>query len=113
MMRRLVAGWTLISLVACSNAFAQEGQLSSGADGSQKVPRLPSPDQRRSLKNNKQISKAHHRMAPPSSPLSSAETYAAEHSGGLPVSSPAKSALPTTNSWTGFYVGGGIGAGRN
>lgn len=113
MMRRLVAGVTLISLAACSIAYAQEGQPQSGADGLRKVQRLPSPNQGRSLENKKQISKAHHQMAPPSLPLSSAETYAAAHSSGLPVSSPAKAGLSTTHSWTGFYVGGGVGAGRD
>lgn len=111
-MRRLVFGLALINLVASSNVFAQEGQLSSGADGSQKLQKLPSANQGRSPKNNKRISDTHSRRRAASSPLSSAEAYAAEHSDGLPVSSPAKSALPTTNSWTGFYVGAGTGAGR-
>ena len=111
-MRRLVFGLALIPLMACSSVSAGEGQLSTESDGSQKVQKLPSPNQGRSPKNNKQISRTQSRSAPPSLPLSSAETYAAEHSVDLPVSSSAKPASPATNSWTGFYVGAGIGAAR-
>jgi len=111
MLRRLVFGLALIPLVACSSVSAGEGQLSTESDGSQKMQKLPSP-QGRSPKNNKQISRTQSRSALPSLPLSSAETYASEHSVDLPVSSAAKPASPATNSWTGFYVGAGIGAAR-
>ena len=111
-MRRSVVGLTLIFLAACSSVFAEEGQLSTGTDGAQKVQKLPSPDRGRSPKNNKQLSARQSRSAPPSLPLSSAETYAAQHSADLPVSPPEKPTSSAPNSWTGFYVGAGIGAAR-
>jgi hypothetical protein len=111
-MRCSVVGLTLISLVACSSVFAEEGQLSTGPDGAKKVQKLPSPNQGRLPKNNKQLSSRQSRSAPPSLPLSSVESYAAQHSADLPVSSPEKPASSAPNSWTGFYVGAGIGAAR-
>jgi hypothetical protein len=111
-MRCLVFGLALIPLVACSGVFAGEGQLSTESDGSQKTQKVPSPNQARISKSNRQISRTKSRSALPSLPLSSAETYAAEHSANLPVSSAAKAPSPATNSWTGFYVGAGIGAAR-
>jgi hypothetical protein len=110
-MRRLVFGLALIPLVACGSASAGEGSLSAASDGSQAVQRSPSPSQRQSPKKIKQISKTQSRPTPSSLSLSSAETYAAEHSANLPVSSPPKPAAPATNSWTGFYVGAGAGIG--
>jgi hypothetical protein len=44
--------------------------------------------------------------------LSAAESYASEHFASPPILSAAKRASPATNSWTGFYVGAGIGAAR-
>jgi hypothetical protein len=111
-MRRSVVGLTLISLVACSSVFAEERQLSTGTDGAQEVQKLPPPSEGRSPKNNKQLSTRQSRSAPPSLPLSSVESYAAQHSADLPVSSPEKPASSAPNSWTGFYVGAGIGAAR-
>lgn len=86
-MRHLVFGLALLPLLACS-VSAGEAQASAESAGSQKTRKLPSL------------------------PLSSAESYAAAHSANLPVSPTPKSASPATNSWTGVYVGGGIGAGR-
>ena len=111
-MRCMVFGLVLIPFVACSSVAAGEGQQWTESDGSQKVQKLPLPNQARSPKNNKPISRTQSRSAQPPVPLSSAETYASEHSAGLPVSSAAKPASPSTNSWTGFYVGAGIGAAR-
>jgi hypothetical protein len=111
-MRRLVFGLALIPfVVACGGVSAGEGQLSTEPDGSQKVQKLSSPAGQ-GTSPKKQVSRSQSRSAPPSLPLSSAETYAAEHSADLPVSSPAKPASPTTNSWTGFYIGAGAGVGR-
>lgn len=109
-MRRFVFGLALISVLACSSVFAGEVQApNSESDGLQK---LPSPNQERPPKKNKQISRARSdgRPIPRSMPLSAAETYASEHSGSAPVSSAAKPVSPSTNSWTGFYVGAGSGA---
>jgi len=111
MMRGPVFGLTLIALVICSSVFAGEGQLPIEADTSQKVQELAPPNRERPLKKNKHISRTQSRSAPSSLSLSSAETYAAAPSANFPVSSPAKAELPTTNSWTGFYVGGGAGVG--
>ena len=112
-MRGLVFGLALIPLVACSNVSAGDAQPSIESDGSQTVQKLPSRRQGRSVKNNKQISKTQSRPAPSSLPLASAEAHAAEHSANLPVSPATKSAPPAaTNSWSGFYIGAGAGAGR-
>jgi hypothetical protein len=92
MMRRLVFGLALLPLAASSSVSAGEAQL---ADGPPKAQKLSSP-----------------RSVPPSLPLSSAESYATTHSAGLPVSPAPKLASPTSNSWTGVYVGAGMGAGR-
>lgn len=109
-MRHLVFGLALIPVLACGGVSAGEGQLSTESDGSQKVQKLPSPGQGRSSKKN--ISRTQSRLASPALPFSSTETYAAEHSVDLPVSSQPRPASPATNSWTGFYVGAGIGAAR-
>ena len=110
-MRRLVLPLTLIVFAGCSSVSAQQGQMSSGADGSPKAQKLSS-NQGQPPKNNKQVSKPHTRLAPQSSPLLSAETYAAKHSADLPVSATASSASRAPNSWTGFYLGAGAGVGR-
>jgi hypothetical protein len=109
-MRRLIVGLVLVPLVALSSVSVVGAQSSTESDGSRKVQ--PEPNQGRALKNNKQVSKTPYRAAPPSSSLSSAEAYAVEHSGDLPVSSSAKPASPATYPWTGFHVGAGIGAGQ-
>jgi hypothetical protein len=110
-MRRQVLGLALILLVACSSVSAGEVEQLTETDGTQKVQNLPSPNQGHA-KKNKQTSRTQPRSVPPSLPLASAETYAAEHSADLPVSSAAKPASPTANSWSGFYIGAGAGVGR-
>jgi hypothetical protein len=111
-MRRVVPGLVLLLLLPCGNVSAGELQLSTESDPSQKVYKPPSPDHRRLPK------KSQPRSASPALPLSSAETYAAEQRGNIPVSSSPKpsevrSPGPANNSWTGFYVGAGAGAGRD
>lgn len=110
-MRRLVAGLALIALMACGRVSAGEVQP-IGPDGSRKLQKPPTSDRKR-------VPTKQSRAAPASLPLASAETYATNHHGNLPVSSsalpPARgplAAAPATNSWTGFYLGGGAGAGR-
>ena len=114
-MCRLVAGLALIALMACGSVSAGEVQP-SGSDGPQTAHRQPSSVHKRTP--GKQS-----RSAPASLPLSSAETYTAEHRGNLSVSSSAlppalspsapRPSAPATNSWTGFYLGGGGGVGRD
>lgn len=87
-MRRLVFGLALWPIVASSSASAGGAQLATESAGSQKAQKLQSL------------------------PLSSEESYAAAHSANLPVSSGANPTVPANNSWTGVYVGAGIGAGR-
>ena len=91
-MRGLVFGLALLPLAASSSVSAGEAQLVDGPPKAQKLSPL--------------------RSVPPSLPLSSAESYAATHSADLPVSYAPKPAPPATNSWTGVYVGAGMGAGR-
>jgi hypothetical protein len=111
-MRCSVFGLALIPLVICGSIFAAEAQSPTEPDASQKAQKLPSANPARAAKSSKQIPKTQSRSAPPPLPLSSAETYAAQHSADLPVSSAAKSPSPATNSWTGFYIGAGAGVGR-
>jgi hypothetical protein len=76
------------------------------------VRKLPSPGQIHPAKNNKTVSSGPSagRPGPWSLPLSAAETYASQHSANAPVSPVAKPPPPAGNSWTGFYLGAGIGA---
>jgi hypothetical protein len=109
-MRRAAAGVALIGLLACGCAFAGDVQPSSGFENSPKVQTPQSSGRKQRLKKSAQATR-------PSLPLSSAETYTAEHRGNLPVAPAAKPpvlqpAAPAGNPWTGFYVGTGAGAGR-
>ncbi len=115
MMRRLAFGLALISVLACGSVCAGEAQApNSESDASQTVRKLPSPGQIHPAKNNKKVSSGPSagRPGPWSLPLSAAETYASQHSANAPVSPVAKPPPPAGNSWTGFYLGAGIGAAR-
>jgi len=125
-MRGIVLGLLLVPLIACS-AVAEDAQIpNANTGGSQQAQanqnqKLPSeqvspPSQTDRFKNRKQtsITRSRARSAPGALPLSSAETYASEHPGNLAISSAPKPAPPAgnspSNSWTGFYVGAGVGA---
>jgi hypothetical protein len=92
-MRGLAFGLALLPLAVSTSVSAAEAQPADGPPKAQKQKVSP-------------------RSAPPSLPLSSAESYATTHSADPPVLSAPKLASPATNSWTGVYVGGGVGAGR-
>jgi hypothetical protein len=111
-MHRMLFGLALISLMACSSAFAGDTP-NSGSGGSQDVQKPLPPSQIHRSKTIKQVSgrQSDGRSGPRSLPLSSAEAYASEHSAGLPISSAPKSPPPSTRPWTGFYVGAGAGIG--
>jgi hypothetical protein len=112
-MRGFVMGLALIPLAVLGSVSASEGQAAnSEPDGSQKVQKLRSPSRPQPPKKIRDGSTGQSgaRSVPRSLPLSAAETYAAEHSAGAPVSAAVKPASPATNSWTGFYVGAGVGA---
>ena len=122
-MRRIVFGLLLVPLIACRDVLADDAQAPSAivpnanSGGSQQMQAnkklrseqvsRPSPIDR--AKNRKPTSMTRSR-APGALPLSSAETYASEHPGNLAISSAPKPAPPPGNSWTGFYVGAGVGA---
>ncbi|WP_159007171.1 hypothetical protein [Bradyrhizobium sp. S69] len=124
-MRGIVFGLLLVPLIACSDVWAEDAQIPNATTGgsqqanqNQKLPSeqvSPSSQIDRS-KNRKQTSMTRSRAlsTPAALPLSSAETYASEHPGNLAVSSAPKPAPPAgnspSNSWTGFYVGAGVGA---
>jgi hypothetical protein len=106
-MRRIVFGLVLVPLIACGDVLADEARVpNANAGGSQQV------QANKKLANRKQTSITRSRApsAPGALPLSSAETYASEHPGNLAISSAPKPAPPAGNSWTGFYVGAGVGA---
>jgi hypothetical protein len=114
--RPVVVGLALISLMMGGSAFAGDAPNTDSA-GSQEV-RKPSPTaQSRADKKRASAAHADGSSAPRSLPLSSAETYAAEHSASMPITSvPKPAASPGNasspgNSWTGFYVGAGAGVG--
>ena len=122
-MRRIVFGLLLVPLIACGDVLADDAQAPSAmvpnanSGGSQQMQAnkklrseqvsRPSPIDR--AKNRKPTSMTRSR-APGALPLSSAETYASEHPANLAISSAPKPAPPAGNSWTGFYVGAGVGA---
>jgi hypothetical protein len=123
MMRRIVFGLLLVPLIACSDVLADDAQLpnaqapNANSGGSQQVQankklrseQVSPSSQIDRAKNRKSTSMTRSR-APAALPLSSAETYASEHPGNLAISSAPKPAPPAGNSWTGFYVGAGVGA---
>jgi hypothetical protein len=124
-MRRIVFGLLLVPLIACSDVLAEDAQIPNanigGSQQAQANKKLPSeqvspPSQIDRSKNRKQTSITRSRApsAPGALPLSSAETYASEHPDNLAISSAPKPAPPAgnspSNSWTGFYVGAGVGA---
>jgi hypothetical protein len=110
--RPVAVALTLISLMMCGSAFAGDAPTTDSA-GSQEV-RKPSPTAQ-GRPDKKRVSATHTdgSSASRSLPLSSAETYATEHSARLPITSaPKPAAAPAPgNSWTGFYVGAGAGVG--
>jgi glucose/arabinose dehydrogenase len=116
-MRRILFGLMLVPLIACSAVLADDAQVPNANTGGsqqaqankkQRSDQMSPPSQ----KNRKQTSTTRSRApsAPAALPLSSAETYASEHPGNLAISSAPKPAPPPGNSWTGFYVGAGVGA---
>jgi hypothetical protein len=107
----MLFGLALLSLAAISGAWADDVQPPANSDGAQKAQKQSSSDHR-SAKTRKQVAKARSQPAPAPSSISSAESYAAGHSADLPVSSTANPAQSTSRPWTGVYIGGGVGAGR-
>jgi hypothetical protein len=124
-MRRIVFGLLLVPLIACGDVLANDAQApnaqvpNANTGGSQQVQankklrseQVSPPSQIDRAKNRKSTSMTRSRApsVPAALPLSSAETYASEHPGNLAISSAPKPA-PPSNSWTGFYVGAGVGA---
>jgi hypothetical protein len=111
-MHRLLFGLALVSLMACSDAFAGDpANPDSGV--SQPVQKPPPPGRLRVPKTAKQVAKTQSdgRSEPRPLPLSSAAAYASEHAADLPISSAPKTPPPSPHSWTGFYVGVGAGVG--
>jgi hypothetical protein len=110
-MRRVAFGLALMSLMMCGSTFAADAP-SADSNGSQEV-RKPSPTPQGRHPNTKRVSvtPSDGRAAPQSLPLSSAASYAAEHSASLPITSVPKPAPSPGNSWTGFYLGAGAGVG--
>jgi hypothetical protein len=117
MMHRLVVALALVPLTAFSVA-AGDGALPTGSDGAQTVQQPTTPAQPRASKVTKQSAKTSSRPTPKQPSLSSAETYAAEHGAGAPVSAAAKPGAPApasgsdAYSWTGVYMGAGVGVSR-
>jgi hypothetical protein len=98
--------------MASGNAFAGDPP-NSNFGGSQDAQKPSPPSKIHRPKTIKPVSRTQSDgpSRPQSLPLSSAETYASEHSASLPISSAPKSPPPSTRPWTGFYVGAGAGIG--
>jgi hypothetical protein len=99
-MRRILFGLILVPLIACSAVLADDAQ----------IPNVPSSIDHAKHRKPTSVTRSRAPSAPAALPLSSAETYASEHPGNLAISSAPKPAPPPGNSWTGFYVGTGVGA---
>jgi hypothetical protein len=117
LMRGFVFGLALIPLVgcgslACRSVFAGDVQAPGAASDNSQQANPPSPGPKQPRKKKISSAQSDARSARPL-PLSEAETYASGNSADLPVSSAAKSSSTNSNSsntWTGFYVGAGVGA---
>ena len=113
LMRGFVFGLALIPFLACSSVFAGDVQAPGAASDSSQQANPTSPGPKQPHKKKVSSAQADGRSVPRPLPLSEAETYASGHSADLPVSSAAKSSSTNSNSsntWTGFYVGAGVGA---
>ena len=100
-MRRVFFGLLFFSLTACSGALG--GEASTADPGG--LPEKPSSaGQLRHPENNKRVFGAQRSL-----PLSSAAAYASEHPTTLPNSPAPRPAPPSSNTWTGFYMGAGAG----
>jgi hypothetical protein len=108
-MHRLLFGLALISLMACSGAFAGDPPNSDSA-AAPAVQTPPAPGRVRAPKAAKPVARTHSEPRP--LPLSSAAAYASDHAADLPISSAPKTPPPSSSPWTGFYVGVGAGVGH-
>jgi hypothetical protein len=121
-MRHIVFGLVLVPLIACGDVWADEAQVPNANAANADVPNVNVPNANaggsqqaqanEKLPNRKRTSIVRSRgpSAPVALPLSSAEAYASGHPANLAISSVPKPAPAPGNSWTGFYVGGGVGA---
>jgi hypothetical protein len=127
-MRRLLFGLIVIPVMASGGVFAAEPQV-SGSDPGSPQPSQADAKPTASVKNttspkkspppgsktSQQVSRTRSdgRSGPGSLTLPTENAYASEHAAGLPVLSAPKPAPapPANNSWTGFYIGAGVGAG--
>jgi hypothetical protein len=112
-MHRLLFGLALVSLMACSDAFAGDPTNSDSA-GAPAVQKPPAPSRLRAPKTVKPVARTQsdRHSEPRPLPLSSAAAYASEHAADLPISSAPKTTPPSSSPWTGFYVGVGAGVGH-
>jgi hypothetical protein len=100
----------LIPLLASSVVFAGDTPASGSSPGDS-PGKFSRSDTLRPAKNIKRVSKkqpdAHSEMRSLVLPFTA--PGASEHSADLPISPTPRSAPPSGNSWTGFYVGAGGG----
>ena len=110
-MRHALFGLTLLPLIACGAAAGESAAPNSASSVSQNVAPSP-PHQAHRAKNSKHGSgtQSGGSPVPGSLPLSTTTAYTAEHSPSFPISTVPK-ATPESNSWTGFFLGVGAGAG--
>jgi hypothetical protein len=106
-MRRIVFGLVLVPLIACGDVWADEAQVPNANAGG---PQQAQANKKLPNRKRTSITRSRGPSAPVALPLSSAEAYASGHPANLAISSVPKPAPPPGNSWTGFYVGGGVGA---
>jgi hypothetical protein len=104
-MRRIVFGLLLLPLIACGDVLAEDAQAPNA-----QAANAPGPVDHAKHRKPTSATRSRTPSTPAALPLSSAETYASEHPGNLAISSAPKPASPAGNTWTGFYVGAGVGA---
>jgi len=120
-MRRELFGLALVSLMVCGSVSSKAqtaNPVSKQPEQAQTDARLPSsvtqpsqPGATHDAKSRKKVLRKNPDGSPDLRllPLSSA-AHASQTYDGTPASAPHRAA-PATQSWTGFYVGGGVGAG--
>jgi len=111
-MRRALFAIALIPLLAGGHAVGAEAP-GADAGASPALQKPPAATATRQRKPTRPVARRQaDRPAAPAS-LSAAASYASAHSQSLPVAPPQRTAPPATPSWTGFYIGAGVGGGAS
>jgi len=114
-MQHALFGLVLVALLSCGPVFAGDAPSADPA-GSQAVRaagKSPAAQKTRSPAGPLHHARHSQQAPPPSLPLAAAAAAASEPSAGLPIAPVPRAASPEARPWTGFYVGAGVGVGRD